>query len=142
MHRLIIVSAISALILGCERNASVSVGPSPVLLSTSPETSLTSMGTLNATPQNVREAILAVAKDLNLAVLTAPPAGIEGEAIFAAPSGPAVRVHYREIEPNNVEVTVRRDNVGLENQIDSLTRRMFDEIRRRALSNDPTGPKQ
>src|SRR4051812_18691882 len=79
---------------GCEHNANVRVDSQPVLLSTPPETSLTSTGTLNTSTQEMRESILAVARDLNMAVIQSPPPGVEGEAILTAPSGPAIRVHY------------------------------------------------
>src|SRR5678815_4335193 len=62
--------ALAGLVVGCERNANVVVTSSePVLLSSPPETSMTSTGTLNTSTQEVREATLAVAKDLNMAVL-------------------------------------------------------------------------
>src|SRR5881394_2263632 len=84
------------LIVGCEQNANVRVPAQPVLLSSPPETPLTSTGTLNTSTQEVREAILAVAKDLNLAVIQAPPPGVEGEALLTAPSGQPIRVQYKE----------------------------------------------
>jgi len=136
---LIIVMSVG-LVLGCEQNANVRVGP-PVLLSNPPETSLTSMGTLYTTPQKVREAVLAVANDLKMTVLQAPGSGIEGEAILGPPSGPSIRVQYKETEPGRVELAARRDTTSLDQQTDSLTRRIFDETRRRALSSDPAAPR-
>ncbi len=128
------------LITGCEENANVRVPSQPVLLSTPPETSLTSTGTLNTSTQEIREAILAVAKDLNMAVIQAPPPGVEGEAILTAPTGPAIRVHYKEVAPRRIEYTVRRDSTNIDEQIDSLTRRIYDNVRARALSGDPSAP--
>jgi hypothetical protein len=132
--------AVSALVLGCEQNANVRVGQ-PVLLSSPPETSLTSTGTLNTSTQEVREAIMAVAKELNMAVLQAPAPGVEGEAILTAPSGTPIRVRYHEVAPRRIELTVRRDSTNLDEQMDSLTRRIYDSVRDRALSGDPTGPR-
>ncbi len=129
------------LIAGCEHNANVRVASQPVLLSSPPETSLTSTGTLNTSTQEVREAILAVAKDLNLAVLQAPPPGVEGEAILAAPSGSPIRVRFKEVAPRRIDLTVRRDSTNLDEQIDSFTRRIYDSVRDRALSGDPGGPR-
>ncbi len=126
--------------LGCEQNGNARVGSEPVRLSMPPETPLTSTGTLHTTTQDMREAILAVAKDLNLSVLQAPPAGIEGEAILAPPSGTPIRVNFKEVAPRRVELTVRRDNAPAGQQIDSLTRRIYDAVRDRALSGDPSGP--
>ena len=128
------------LAVGCEQNANVRVPSQPVLLSSPPETSLTSTGTLNTSTQEIREAILAVAKDLNMAVLQAPAAGVEGEAILTAPSGPGIRAHYKEVAPRRIEFTVRRDTNNIDEQIDSLTRRIYDTVRARALSGDPNGP--
>ncbi len=133
--------ALSGLIVGCEQNAHVRVADQPVLLSTPPETSLTSTGTLNTSTQETREAILAVAKDLNMAVLQAPPPGVEGEAILAAPAGNAIRVRYKEVAPRRIELTVRRDTTNIDEQMDALTRRVFTSVRDRALSGDPTGPR-
>jgi hypothetical protein len=133
--------AFLGLVVGCEHNANVRVASQPVLLSSPPETSLTSTGTLNTSTQEVREAILAVAKDLNMSVLQAPPAGVEGEALLAAPSGNPIRVHYKEVALRRIELTVRRDSTNLDEQIDSLTRRIYDNVRDRALSGDPTGPR-
>jgi len=127
--------------IGCEHNANVRVDSQPVLLSTPPETPLTSTGTLNTSTQEVREAILAVAKDLNLAVLQSPPPGVEGEAILAAPSGGPIRVQYKEVAPRRIDLTVRRDSTNLDEQIDSFTRRIYDSVRNRALSGDPSGPR-
>lgn len=128
------------LMAGCEHNANVRVDSQPVLLSSPPETSLTSTGTLNTSTQQVREAILAVAKDLNLNVIQSPPPGIEGEAVLTAPSGPDIRVHYKEVVPRRIELTVRRDSTNIDEQIDSLTRRIYDNVRARALSGDPAAP--
>ncbi|HEV8290306.1 MAG TPA: hypothetical protein VGP94_00215 [Tepidisphaeraceae bacterium] len=133
--------ALFLLVMGCEHNANVRVASQPVLLSSPPETSLTSTGTLNTSTQEVREAILAVAKDLNMAVLQAPPPGVEGEALLTAPSGNPIRVHFKEVAPRRIELTVRRDTTNIDEQIDSLTRRVFDSVRDRALSGDPTGPR-
>lgn len=132
---------LAALILGCEHNANVRVASQPVLLSTPPETSLTSTGTLNTSTQELREAILAVAKDLSLAVMQAPPPGVEGEAILTAPTGNPIRVRYHEVAPRRIELTVRRDSTSIDQQIDSFTRRVYDSVRDRALSGDPTGPR-
>jgi hypothetical protein len=129
-----------SLTLGCEQNADVRVGSQPMHLSMPPETSLTSTGTLHTTTQDMREAILAVAKDLNMSVLQAPPPGIEGEAVLAAPSGTPIRVNFKEVAPRRVELTVRRDSVPAGQEIDSLTRRIYDDVRDRALSGDPSGP--
>src|SRR5256884_186290 len=85
------IIALAAFLVGCEQNANVRVPSQPVLLSSPPETSLTSTGTLNTSTQEVREATLAVAKDLNMAVLQAPAPGVEGEAVLTAPTGPAIR---------------------------------------------------
>ena len=112
----------------------------PVLLSTPPETSITSTGTLNTSTQQTREAILAVAKELNMPVVQTPPPGVEGEAVLSAPSGPAIRAHYKEVAPRRIELTVRRDSVNIDEQIDSLTRRIYDNVRARALSGDPSAP--
>src|SRR4051812_5948556 len=136
----ILTLALLGLIVGCEQNANVRVPAQPVLLSSPPETSLTSTGTLNTSTQEMREAILAVAKDLNMAVLQAPPPGVEGDALLAAPSGNPIRVHYKEVAPRRIELTVRRDSNNIDEQIDSLTRRIYDNVRARALSGDPTGP--
>jgi len=133
--------ALSTLLLGCEQNANVRVASQPVLLSTPPETSLTSTGTLNTSTQEVREAILAVGKELNLAVLQAPPPGVQGEAILTAPTGSPIRIGYHEVAPRRVELTVRRDSTNINEQIDSFTRRVYDSVRDRALSGDPTGPR-
>ncbi len=130
--------ALAGFFVGCEQNANVRVPAQPVLLSTPPETSLTSTGTLNTSTQEIREAILAVAKDLNMAVIQAPAPGVEGEAVLAAPSGPAIRAHYKEVAPSRIELTVRRDSTNIDEQIDSLTRRIYDNARARALSGDPT----
>ncbi len=132
--------ALLGLAAGCEQNANVRVPSQPVLLSTPPETSVTSTGTLNTSTQEIREAILAVAKDLNMAVLQAPAPGVEGEAVLTAPSGPAIRVHYKEVAPRRIELTARRDSVNIDEQIDSLTRRIYDNVRARALSGDPSAP--
>jgi len=131
-----------ALVLGCEQNANVRVATTsePVLLSTPPETSLTSVGTLNTSTQDMREAILAVARDLNLGVLQSPPAGIEGEAVLSPPTGAAIRVYYKEVSPRRIDLNVRRDNAPSGQEVDSLTRRIFTEVRARSLSGDPTGP--
>jgi len=133
--------ALIALAVGCEHNANVRVDSQPVLLSSPPETSLTSTGTLNTSTQEMREAILAVAKDLNMAVIQAPAPGVEGQAILTAPSGPPIRVEYKEVAPRRIELTVRRDSTNLDEQIDSFTRRIFTNVRERALSGDPTGPR-
>jgi len=133
--------ALVGLVVGCEQNANVRVPAQPVLLSTPPETSLTSTGTLNTSTQEMREAILAVARDLNMAVIQAPAAGVEGEAVLAAPSGPAIRAHYKEVAPRRVEFTVRRDSTNIDEQIDALTRRIYDNARDRALSGDPAAPR-
>ena len=129
------------LIVGCEQNANVRVPSQPVLLSSPPETSITSTGTLNTSTQELREATLAVAKDLNLAVIQAPPPGVEGVAILAAPSGEPIRVTYKEVAPRRIDLTVRRDTTNIDQQIDSFTRRIFNSVRERALSGDPTGPR-
>src|SRR3954468_15597339 len=89
--------AVAGLLAGCEQNGNVRVASQPVLLSNPPETSLTSTGTLNTSTQEVREAMLAVAKELQMPVLQAPPPGVEGEALLGSPSGNAIRVHYKEI---------------------------------------------
>jgi hypothetical protein len=142
MRNLLILAGIVGLMVGCEQNAHVRVGTgNPVLLSSPPETALTSSGTLHTSTQNVREGLLAVARDLNLTVLQQPPAGIEGEAILQAPTGSPIRVHYRETAPGRVELTVRRDSASVDEQIDSLTRRIYDTTRDRALSGDPAGPR-
>jgi hypothetical protein len=132
--------ALTAISIGCEQNANVRVSDQPVLLSSPPETSLTSAGTLNTSTQEVREATLAAARELQMAVLQAPAPGVEGEALLAAPSGSPIRVHYREVAPRRIELTVRRDTTNIDEQIDSLTRRIYDNVRARALSGDPTGP--
>jgi hypothetical protein len=129
------------MIVGCEQNGNVRVASEPVLLSNPPETSLTSTGTLNTSTQNVREATLAVAKELQMPVLQAPPPGVEGEALLGAPSGNAIRVHYKEVAPRRIELTVRRDTTNIDEQLDALTRRIYDNVRDRALSGDPTGPR-
>jgi hypothetical protein len=136
-----ILIALFGLAVGCEQNADVRVASQPVLLSSPPETSLTSTGTLNTSTQEVREAILAVAKDLSMAVLQAPQPGVEGEAILTAPSGNAIRVRYKEVSPRRIELTVRRDTTNIDEQLDALTRRIYDSVRDRALSGDPTGPR-
>lgn len=133
--------AVAGFLVGCEQNGNVRVASQPVLLSNPPETSLTSTGTLNTSTQEVREAMLAVAKELQMTVLQAPPPGVEGEALLGAPSGSAIRVHYKEIAPRRIELTVRRDSTNIDEQIDSLTRRIYDNVRARALSGDPTGPR-
>jgi hypothetical protein len=132
--------ALLGLFAGCEQNGNVRVASQPVLLSSPPETSITSTGTLNTSTQETREAILAVAKDLNMPVLQTPPPGVEGEAVLSAPSGPAIRAHYKEVAPRRIELTVRRDSVNIDEQIDSLTRRIYDNVRARALSGDPSAP--
>jgi hypothetical protein len=137
----LILVALAAFVIGCEQNANVRVASQPVLLSTPPETPLTSTGTLNTSTQEVREAILAVAKELNMPVIQAPPQGVEGEALLAAPTGNPIRVHYREVAPRRIELTVRRDATNIDEQIDALTRRIYDSVRGRALSGDPTGPR-
>src|SRR4051794_11252596 len=118
----ILTLALFSLILGCEQNANVRVADRPVLLSSPPETSLTSTGTLNTSTQEVREAVLAVARDLHMAVLQASEPGIEGETILTAPSGNPIRVHYKEVAPRRIELTVRRDSTNIDQQLDSLTR--------------------
>lgn len=133
--------AVAGLLAGCEQNGNVRVSSQPVLLSNPPETSLTSTGTLNTSTQEVREATMAVAKELQMPVLQAPPAGVEGEALLGAPSGSAIRVHFKEVAPRRVELTVRRDTTNIDEQLDSLTRRIYDNVRDRALSGDPTGPR-
>src|SRR5258706_10376360 len=133
--------ALLGLIAGCEQNANVRVPSQPVLLSSPPETSITSTGTLNTSTQEVREATLAVAKDLSLAIIQAPEAGVESEAILTAPSGEPIRVHYKEVAPRRIELTVRRDTTNINEQIDSFTRRIYDSVRNRALSGDPSGPR-
>ena len=139
---LILTAVIAAgMIAGCEQNAHVRVGTEPVLLSNPPETSLTSTGTLNTTPQNVREATMAVANQLQMPVLQAPPPGVEGEALLGAPSGNAIRVHYKEVAPRRIELSVRRDTTNIDEQLDALTRRIYDSVRDRALSSDPTAPR-
>jgi hypothetical protein len=144
MRKLSIVIALlvmSAAIGGCEQNAQVVVAREPVLLSTPPETAITSMGTLNTSTQNVREAILATARDLQMSVAQEPGPGIEGEAVLTPPSGNQIRVRYREVAPNQVELTARRDGAPAGQEIDSITRRIFDETRDRALSRDPAAPR-
>jgi hypothetical protein len=138
---LIITLFVLAGVAGCEHNANVRVASQPVLLSSPPETSLTSTGTLNTSTQEVREATLAVARELNMKVLREPAAGVEGEALLEAPSGSPIRVHYKEILPRRVELTVRRDATNIDEQLDALTRRIYDNVRDRALSGDPTGPR-
>src|SRR5688572_6271254 len=110
--------ALLGLIFGCEKNATVMVESQPVLLSTPPETSITSTGALNTSTQEVREAILAVARELNMPVLQAPPPGVEGEGLLGAPSGKAIRVSYKEVSPRRIELTVRRDTTNIDEQID------------------------
>jgi hypothetical protein len=133
--------ALAGMIVGCEQNGNVRVASQPVLLSSPPETPLTSTGTLNTSTQEVREATLAVAKELNMAVIQAPAPGVEGDTLLTAPSGNPIRVHYREVAPRRVELTVRRDSTNIDEQLDALTRRIYDSVRNRALSGDPTGPR-
>src|SRR5437773_956960 len=128
MRSLTVLLALAPLLLlGCERNAHVVVDSRPILLSTPPETPLTSTGALNTTIQNVRESILAVARDLNMTVLREPPAEIEGDAILQPPTGSNIRIHYKEIAPRQIDLTVRRDTAPAGQEIDSLTRRIFTE---------------
>src|SRR6185369_13335140 len=116
---LILTLALAGIMIGCEQNAHVRVADQPVLISSPPETSLTSSGTLNTSTQEVREATLAAARELQMAVLQAPAAGVEGEALLAAPSGNPIRVHYKEVAPRRIELTVRRDTTSIDEQIDS-----------------------
>ncbi len=134
---IIALMTISAAVCGCEQNANVVVGREPIFLSTPPETAVTSTGTLNTTTQNVREAILATARDMKLGVAQEPGQGIEGEAVLTPPSGSQIRVRFREIAPNQVELTARREGAVAGQEIDTVTRRVFDETRDRALSPDP-----
>ena len=76
-----------------------------------------------------------------MAVLQASDPGVEGETILTAPSGNPIRVHYKEVAPRRIELTVRRDSTNIDQQLDSLTRRVYDGVRDRALSGDPTGPR-